>query len=134
MFAHFLTAQDPIYAGVLIELRAGKKTSHWMWFIFPQLRALGRSPTAKQFGLASLDDAQNYLAHPVLGARLRECTALVNAIEHRTIIEIFGSPDDIKFRSSMTLFAEATPDNQAFNEALEKYFDSDPDGLTLAML
>jgi uncharacterized protein (DUF1810 family) len=134
MFAHFLTAQDPIYAGVLAELRAGQKTSHWMWFIFPQLRALGRSPTAKQFGLASLDDAQNYLAHPVLGARLRECTLLVNAIEHRTIQEIFGSPDDIKFRSSMTLFAEATPDNQTFNQALEKYFNSDPDGLTLALL
>jgi uncharacterized protein (DUF1810 family) len=105
-----------------------------MWFIFPQLRELGRSPTARQFGLASLNDAQNYLAHPVLGARLRECTLLVNAIEHRTIQQIFGSPDDIKFRSSMTLFAEATPDNQEFNQALAKYFDSDPDGLTLALL
>ena len=134
MFAHFVEAQDPIYENVLAELRAGRKTSHWMWFIFPQLRALGRSPTAQKFGIETLDDAQKYLAHPLLGARLIECTMLVNAVERRSVHDIFGEPDDMKFRSSMTLFAEADPHHAEFRRALAKYFDSNPDGLTLALL
>jgi len=134
MFTHFVEAQDPIYDNVLVELRAGRKTSHWMWFIFPQLRALGRSPTAKKFGIETLDDARQYLAHPLLGARLMECTRLVNAIERRSAHDIFGEPDDMKFRSSMTLFAEADPHHAEFRRALAKYFDSNPDGLTLALL
>jgi uncharacterized protein (DUF1810 family) len=134
MFEHFVTAQDPVYAVVLAELAAGQKRTHWMWFIFPQLRALGRSERAIRYGIADLDEAKNYLAHPVLGARLKECTRLVNGIEDRSAHEIFGSPDDMKFRSSMTLFARAAPEEPVFRAALEKYFGSEEDPLTLDLL
>ena len=130
----FLTAQDPQYAQVLNELRAGRKTSHWMWYIFPQIQGLGASDTARFYALASLDEAKAYLAHEVLGPRLRECTALVNNVSQRSIVEIFGSVDAMKFRSSMTLFCEATSDNEAFRFALTKYFDGKPDERTLAIL
>ena len=119
---------------VLAELRAGRKSSHWMWFVFPQIRGLGQSPMARQFAIASRAEAEAYLGHPILGPRLRECTRLVNAVAGRGIGEIFGSPDDLKFRSSMTLFAHATSDNGIFVEALAKYFGGAEDPLTLQKL
>lgn len=132
--ARFLAAQDPQYSQVLDELRTGRKTSHWMWYIFPQILGLGSSDTARFYALASLDEAKAYLAHEVLGPRLRECTALVNNVSQRSIVEIFGSVDAMKFRSSMTLFCEAAGDNEAFRLALTKYFDGKPDERTLAIL
>jgi len=130
----FLDAQDPVLEQVCSELRAGRKRSHWMWFIFPQIQGLGYSPVARKFAIASLEEAKAYLEHPVLGARLRECCRLVNLVEGRSIEEILGYPDDLKFRSSMTLFAHATADNQIFQDALQKYFNSELDPLTLERL
>jgi len=130
----FVDAQDSVFERVHIELRAGCKTSHWMWFIFPQLRGLGHSPVAQKFAISSLEEAGAYLKHPILGPRLRECTRLVNAVQGRAIEEIFGYPDDMKFRSSMTLFARASSDNRIFTDALEKYFGGEPDRLTLEQL
>jgi uncharacterized protein (DUF1810 family) len=128
----FEEAQEGVYARVCEELKAGEKRSHWMWFIFPQIRGLGRSPMAERFGIGSLDEARNYLEHPVLGGRLRECTELVNAVEGRTATEIFGFPDDLKFCSSLTLFAKAGDDKGApFEEALRKYFQGRMDQETL---
>jgi uncharacterized protein (DUF1810 family) len=119
---------------VLGELRAGRKRSHWMWFVFPQIAGLGDSTMAHEFALSSLDEAAAYLAHPVLGLRLRECTALVAAVEGRSIAEIFGHPDDRKFRSSVTLFARAAPEEPIFATCLQKYFAGEPDPATLARL
>jgi uncharacterized protein (DUF1810 family) len=119
----FVKAQDPVLTQVHAELQAGRKRSHWMWFVFPQLAGLGRSDTARHYALASLDEARAYLAHPLLGPRLIECTALVNAVDGRSAHQIFGDPDDLKFHSSMTLFALARPDEHAFADALRKYFD-----------
>ena len=133
-FSRFLEAQEPVYAQVCAELRAGRKTSHWMWFIFPQIAGLGASAMARTFAIASLEEARAYLRHPVLGPRLEECCRLVNRIEGRTIGEIFGYPDDLKFRSSMTLFAHAADDNTVFQEALDKYFGGEFDPLTLERL
>ena len=118
----FVTAQAPIFSAVLDELKAGQKRSHWMWFIFPQLRGLGRSPTAEFYGLSSLDEARAYLAHPVLGSRLILCTETVLAVEGRSLQAIFGSPDDLKFCSSMTLFALAVGQGESvFRRALDRY-------------
>ena len=128
----FVTAQDPVYENVCEELRSGQKRGHWMWFIFPQLRGLGSSPLAQKFGISSREESEAYLSHPVLGSRLRECTRLVNAVEGRSIEQIFAYPDDLKFRSSMTLFRMASGDNRIFNYALEKYFEGEADPLTLA--
>ncbi len=130
----FLDAQNPVFARVCSELRAGRKRSHWMWFIFPQIQGLGYSPLAQKFAIASLQEAQAYLDHPILGARLRECCRLVNLVEGRSIEEIFGYPDDLKFRSSMTLFAHAASHNQIFKDALEKYFNGELDKSTLERL
>ena len=130
----FVDAQDPVYEQVCAELGNGRKESHWMWFFFPQLRGLGSSPTAAAFGIASRAEAEAYLAHPVLGERLRNCTRLVNAVDKRSAEQIFGYPDVLKFRSSMTLFANATSDNRIFKDALEKYFGGEPDRLTLERL
>jgi len=130
----FVDAQNAVYQQVLRELRKGQKESHWMWFIFPQLRGLGHSHMATVYGIASRQEAQAYLAHTILGARLKECTELVNQIEGRSIEEIFGSPDDMKFRSSMTLFEHAARHNQVFQDALQKYFAGQPDPLTLERL
>ncbi|QLL05182.1 DUF1810 domain-containing protein [Mycobacterium vicinigordonae] len=130
----FVDAQDRVYANVTAELRAGRKRSHWMWFVFPQLRGLGRSPTAERYGIASLQEASAYLAHPVLGPRLHECVALVNEVQGRSAGQIFGSPDDLKLRSSMTLFAQADDANQDFVALLDKYFNGDQDQLTLQRL
>jgi uncharacterized protein (DUF1810 family) len=129
----FVTAQNPVYDGVCAELRNGQKQGHWMWFIFPQLRGLGSSPTATKFGLSSRQEAEAFLKHPVLGPRLEECTRLVNHVEGRSIEQIFGYPDDLKFRSSMTLFRIVAANNQIFNYALEKYFEGEADPLTLDM-
>ena len=129
----FVAAQDPVYADVLNELRAGRKTSHWMWFVFPQLRDLGRSPMAERYGIASLAEARAYWEHPVLGPRLRECVDLLLRIEGRTAHQIFGSPDDLKLRSSLTLFERAVPEEPVFGRALERYFAGERDPLTLAM-
>jgi uncharacterized protein (DUF1810 family) len=130
----FVDAQEPVYAQVIDELRAGDKRSHWMWFIFPQIEGIGSSPTAQRFAIAGLDEARSYLAHPLLGPRLRECTALVNDTEGKTLDDIFGYPDNLKFRSSMTLFARAAQDNAIFEAALAKYCAGEPDPLTVAKL
>lgn len=130
----FVDAQEPVYGDVIDELRAGRKRGHWMWFVFPQLRGLGGSAMADRYGIASLDEAGAYLCHELLGPRLRECSRLVTAVQGRSIGQIFGSPDDLKLRSSMTLFAHATEDNQDFIEVLDKYYDGQPDRLTLERL
>jgi uncharacterized protein (DUF1810 family) len=135
ILARFVVAQDPVFAQACAELAAGHKHSHWMWFIFPQLRGLGSSPTAERYAIASLDEARAYLAHPILGERLRSCTQLVNNLEGRTAQEIFGYPDYLKFRSSMTLFVHAVgkgPD--PFRDALAKYFAAEEDVLTRKLL
>jgi uncharacterized protein (DUF1810 family) len=134
----YLDAQEPVFDRVLDELRRGRKTSHWMWFIFPQIKGLGRSATAEYYALRSLDEARAYAAHPVLGPRLRLVTELANGIAGRPLDEILGSPDDLKFRSCMTLFVRACRDNgddpEPFVRALDKYFAGAPDPLTLAHL
>jgi uncharacterized protein (DUF1810 family) len=128
----FIDAQDPVVTQVMRELGQGEKRSHWMWFIFPQLRGLGQSDTARHYGLAGLEEAHAYLADPVLGPRLVECTELVNQIEGKTAHEIFASPDDLKFRSCMTLFATLQP--QPFEDALRIYYDSKTDPKTIELL
>jgi uncharacterized protein (DUF1810 family) len=130
----FVDAQDAAYQTVLAELRNGAKRSHWIWFVFPQLRGLGRSATAQHYGISSLDEARAYLAHPVLGRRLRECTELVEAIDGRSVDEIFGWPDNLKVRSSMTLFARATDDNAGFRAVLDKFYDGQEDPATVELL
>jgi uncharacterized protein (DUF1810 family) len=117
----FVAAQDPVIDQVRAELRAGRKRTHWMWFVFPQLRGLGHSEMARRYAISSPEEAAAYLAHPVLGPRLVECTGLVNRIEGRTLEEIFGYPDNLKFCSSMKLFAGAASGHQVFKTALEKY-------------
>lgn len=130
----FLAAQDPVYADVLAELAAGRKTSHWMWFVFPQLRGLGRSALAQHYAIRDLAEARAYLAHPVLGARLRECCRRTEAVEGRTATELFGQPDDLKFRSCLTLFAAASGDEPLFCRLLAKYFAGRDDPATLRLL
>ena len=130
----FVDAQAPVYGTVVDELRAGAKRTHWIWFVFPQLEGLGRSPTAERFAISSLAEAQAYLDHVVLGPRLRECTNLVNAIEGRSVEKIFGWPDNLKVRSSMTLFAAATADNAEFVRLLTTFYGGEHDPVTLARL
>ena len=130
----FVEVQAPVYQRVLSELREGHKRTHWMWFIFPQIRGLGQSEIAQRFSIGSLYEAEAYFEHPILGPRLRECTELVNAIQSRAIEDIFGYPDHLKFRSSMTLFAQAAPGEKIFNEALDKFFAGSPDEFTLSRL
>lgn len=130
----FVEAQNPVYQRVISELREGRKRTHWIWFIFPQIRGLGQSEISQHFSIASLYEAEAYFEHPILGSRLRECTQLVNAIEGNSIEDIFGHPDHLKFRSSMTLFAQAAPGEKVFNEALDKYFAGAPDEFTLSRL
>jgi uncharacterized protein (DUF1810 family) len=129
----FLDAQAPVYPRVLAELRRGQKQSHWMWFIFPQLAGLGHSAMAQRYAIASCDEAVAYLGHAVLGSRPRECTALVAAVDGRTIREILGSPDDLKFHSSMTLFG-AVSSNPEFSAAIAKFCGGNPDQRTLNLL
>jgi uncharacterized protein (DUF1810 family) len=130
----FLVAQQACYARVVSELRAGEKRTHWMWFIFPQLDGLGNSLTAKHFAIQSIDEASAYLEDPTLGARLTECTTIVNSLEDLSARAIFGYPDNLKFHSSMTLFARAATGDSVFARALKKYFDSNLDAGTLERL
>ncbi|MFC0250270.1 DUF1810 domain-containing protein [Massilia consociata] len=130
----FVQAQEPVYGTVLKELRAGHKRSHWMWFIFPQIAGLGHSEMAQRYAIASGDEAAAYLAHPVLGKRLRECAGIVAGLDGLSAEEIFGHPDELKFRSSMTLFADVAPDEAVFQACIDKYFDGEPDDATLARL
>jgi uncharacterized protein (DUF1810 family) len=128
----FLDAQSGTMGAALAELDAGRKATHWMWFVFPQIAGLGRSATAQRYALASLDDARAYLGHPVLGERLRTCTrAVLRHAGRSSAHAIFGSPDDLKFRSCMTLFALAAPEEPLFREALEAFFGGVPDPLTV---
>ncbi len=138
----FVDAQDSCLAQVRSELVAGKKRSHWMWFVFPQIQGLGLSPMAQRFAISGLNEARAYLLHPVLGSRLRDCTGLVNAVAGRPINDIFGWPDNLKFHSSVTLFgwaasrgsSDQSSGNEVFAEALTKYFDGIPDRATLDRL
>jgi uncharacterized protein (DUF1810 family) len=130
----FVDAQARVYGQVVDELRAGRKRSHWIWFVFPQIAGLGSSATAAHYAISSLDEARAYLRHDLLGPRLHECTQLVNAVQGRSVGQIFGSPDDMKVRSSMTLFAHATPDNDDFVALLDRYYDGEEDPLTLRRL
>lgn len=130
----FLLAQEGIYAQALAELKNGQKRTHWMWFIYPQIRGLGQSPTSQQYAIQSQEEARQYLDHPVLGARLRECAQAILSIEKRTASEIFGFPDDLKLRSCMTLFASLKEPGSIFERVLEKYFHGERDARTLAIL
>lgn len=133
--SRFKSAQERIYASVLAELRSGQKSSHWMWFIFPQIEGLGRSSTAQHYAIKSVAEARGYLKDPVLGARLLECAEILEGIEGRSASAIFGYPDDLKLRSSMTLFASVAEDpHSVFVRILEKYFEGEPDERTLELL
>jgi uncharacterized protein (DUF1810 family) len=132
--SHFITAQDPLMQDVLAQLRTGQKASHWMWFVFPQIRGLGSSATARRYAIASREEAVAYLGHAVLGARLRACTQLALNIQGRSAEQVFGYPDDLKFRSCMTLFAEVGREEPLFRQALQKYFAGEPDSRTLDIL
>jgi len=130
----FLKAQEAGYSTVVAELKRGQKKSHWIWYVFPQLKGLGYSSMAQKYGIASAAEARAYLEHPILGARLRECTELVNQLEDSTAGQIFGTTDAMKFRSCMTLFAHAAPHETLFGTALDKYYGGEPDRTTLKML
>ena len=130
----FVAAQASVYSQVVRELSEGRKRSHWMWFIFPQIAGLGRSSMSQAYAIQSLQEAREYLAHPLLGARMRECCQALMALEGRTAHEIFRSPDDLKLRSSLTLFARAAPDEPLFDDLLVKYFGGKEDPATLELL
>lgn len=129
----FVAAQDAVLDVVLAELRAGRKRSHWIWFVFPQLAALGLSPMAKRYGLRSLSEARAYLAHPVLGERLRHCCGLLLQLEGVSAHQVLGHPDDLKLRSCLTLFQLAAPDEALFRECLERFYGGQPDGSTVEL-
>lgn len=130
----FVQAQEGVYAQALSEIRAGEKRTHWMWFIFPQALGLGFSPLSQYYGIRSLDEAQAYLAHPVLGARLRECFEALLRLEGRSAHQIFGSPDDWKLRSCATLFALISSPGSVFHQVLDRYFDGHMDDRTIALM
>ncbi len=130
----FVDAQNRVYEEVRSELESGRKRTHWMWFIFPQIRGLGQSPVSQRFAIGSLDEARAYLRHPVLGPRLLDCTRLIQSVEGRSAHQIFGSPDDLKFRSSMTLFARASTPDSVFEAALRKYCSGEHDVRTRMLL
>ena len=130
----FVEAQEPVYSRVVAELRAGRKQSHWMWFIFPQIEGLGVSAMAQKYAISSRAEAEAYLAHPVLGPRLRECAQLVASAKGSNITAIMGSPDDMKLKSSMTLFARATDDKAPFVAVLDRYYDGEEDSATISRL
>jgi uncharacterized protein (DUF1810 family) len=133
-FADFVRAQDQVYAQVLRELRAGRKETHWIWFIFPQMAGLGSSAMAQKFGISSKAEAQQFLRQPKLGSRLEECTRLLLQLPNQNIDLIMGFPDNLKFRSSMTLFAAIAPEEPIFKAALDKYFEGIDDPMTLLLL
>jgi len=132
--SRFLAAQNPIYPDALSEIRAGRKRTHWMWFVFPQAIGLGTSPTARHYAIRSMDEARAYLAHPILGHRLRECAESLLRVRGKSASEIFGDPDDMKLRSSMTLFASVAEKDSLFAKVLEQYFGGKPDPLTVAFI
>lgn len=134
MLQRFVDAQERVYAAALDELRRGRKETHWMWFVFPQLAGLGNSPMAERFAVSGLAETRAYLAHPILGPRLIDCTETVNGITGRSAHEIFASPDDMKFRSSMTLFSKASTAGNVFGQALDLYFAGEEDRRTLDLL
>lgn len=133
-FSRFLDAQDGVIGAVRAELRTGRKATHWMWFIFPQLKGLGQSPMAQHYGISGLEEARAYLGHPELGPRLQDCTRLAIAARPRTVEAIFGYPDHLKFHSSMTLFAQAAGAPSIYHEALDAFFDGAGDARTLLLL
>jgi uncharacterized protein (DUF1810 family) len=130
----FIEAQDPIYSNVVTELKSGKKLTHWMWFIFPQAAGLGRSPTSQYYAIKSKQEARQYLNHPILGERLKACAEILLGIEDRSAREIFGTPDDLKLRSSMTLFANISGPGSVFEKVLSKYYPGQQCQKTLAFL
>jgi uncharacterized protein (DUF1810 family) len=130
----FVEAQDPVFERVCAELRSGRKTSHWMWFVFPQIRGLGSSETSRRYAIGSREEAAAYLHHAVLGPRLLECARLLMKVKGRSALEIFGSADTLKLKSCMTLFASVAPDPAPFRAVLETYFDGEMDGATLERL
>ena len=130
----FVEAQDPVIDEVKKELRSGRKRTHWMWFVFPQLEGLGSSQTSQRYAISSRAEAEAYLDHSILGSRLRECTEIVNGVEGRSANDIFGSPDDLKFRSSMTLFEAVATDPAPFGTALDLYYEGESDPKTLDLL
>ena len=130
----FVTAQDPVWPAVRAELQAGRKQSHWMWFVFPQLAVLGRSGMARRYGLSGLDEARAYLEHPTLGPRLRSCCQTLLGLQGPTALEIFGEIDSMKLRSCLTLFAAAAPGEAVFEACVGKYFGGEPDALTTRAL
>ena len=132
--SRFVAAQDPIYPEALSEIRAGHKRTHWMWFVFPQAIGLGTSPTARHYAIRSMDEARAYLTHPILGHRLRECAESLLRVRGKSASEIFGDPDDMKLRSSMTLFASVAEKDSVFAKVLEQYFGGKPDPLTVAFI
>lgn len=129
----FLTAQAPIYDQVVTELASGRKRTHWMWFIFPQIAGLGMSETSRRYAIRDLDEARAYLAHPILGARLQQCAKLVLDVRNRTAHEIFGSPDDLKLHSCATLFAQVSPPKSVFHQVLDRFFGGEEDTRTTAL-
>ena len=129
----FVDAQAPVIDDVYDELRRGRKSSHWMWFVFPQFAALGHSPMARRYGIASLAEARAYLAHPVLGPRLVECCRLLLKVQAGSIEEILGRPDNMKFRSCLTLFMQAAPDQAVFSQCLDKYYGGEADARTVML-
>ena len=130
----FIEAQEVNYADALSELRAGRKSSHWMWYVFPQLAGLGHSAMSYRYGIRSEDEARAYLAHPILGPRMSECAEAVLAIENRSARDIFGSPDDLKLKSCATLFAHVSPPGSVFERILDRYYSSERDAKTLALI
>jgi uncharacterized protein (DUF1810 family) len=132
--SRFVDAQERVYDDAVSELRAGRKTSHWMWFVFPQIAGLGRSPTAQRYAIGSLGEAEAYLAHPVLGERLRASARVLTELEGRSAEQVFGGLDAQKLRSSMTLFARAAPDEPLFRDVLARYFGGEEDRATLQRL
>lgn len=130
----FILAQDRVYPSVLAELNAGQKQTHWMWFVFPQIKGLGRSATAQHYAIASKEEARAYLEHPVLGRRLQECARIISQIEGRSAEQVFGGIDALKLRSSMTLFALTSEEPTIFNDILNKFFDGKPDQATIGLL
>ncbi len=132
--ARFVQAQEGVYDRALAEVRAGRKRSHWMWFVFPQIEGLGFSPTSRLYSIKSRAEAEAYLAHPVLGPRLRECAEAALGVPGRTAFEIFGSPDDMKLRSCATLFARVSPPGSVFERLLDRFFQGQPDGKTIQLL
>ena len=132
--SRFIEAQDVDYEHALDEIRAGKKRSHWMWYVFPQFTGLGSSPTSMRYAIKSCDEAEAYLAHPILGRRLAECAEAVLQIRDRSAFEVFGSPDDMKLRSSATLFASLSPEESVFHRIIDKYFDGKRDDRTIELM